>query len=674
MDKVKNIYIFGTSNSIKYKGYFEKISKSSRFQVVGSSRMGDVPISYFLNEISKIESISKTCKIDAVVIDSCINDVLMMTEGVLTPGSFQYFSSLFANELSRILSCSTICFLNFMPEMVVKKEFCQQTLKTKQEVFSEAGFDTLSLNYSYEEDCSLYPPSDPLHMNVDLTERVESDLYNLLSGYAYESERKPMDKPCSVKVINFSDLDGGASITESDIYSTNLLQIPTINIEHEDYVSFDFTQNIGVLGISFVSTNSSNVYLRIDLDGSFYYVSTSSKYDKRLLRYLPFTEDMIQKNVRCLKLSLASHEEAINSNRLLYLSNQGQSSDVTEDISESLALGCFQVQFRETTENNIVNSAIVKRAKTFFTPLGDIENSSSVKVYFELFWKGFNPKNDPIFGKLFSESFDVEIVEEIAQADVVVVSCFSYEMPREKRYEQLRASFPGNIIYYTAEHDGWGINGIDQIDFKYFDYVISHYLVRDPRHIWMPLYVRQYGLNVFSSVNEAYLSNIGKVKNNNVQFCYGNDACSKRNQDFHKLDGLLGVDSGGPLYNNMGYCLPKAKNEYLKILSDYKFVFAYENSSYPGYNTEKLIHALMAGTVPFYWGDPLVTKIVNPNVFYNMNVIPSDGFFTELANDPDHFFSLIAAQRHLPFPNAERLSLDLYDYYQEKFKHALKKK
>ena len=37
-----------------------------------------------------------------------------------------------------------------------------------------------------------------------------------------------------------------------------------------------------------------------------------------------------------------------------------------------------------------------------------------------------------------------------------------------------------------------------------------------------------------------------------------------------------------------------------------KFVLAFENSSSPGYCTEKLFHAKVAGAIPIYWGDPLV--------------------------------------------------------------------
>lgn len=40
----------------------------------------------------------------------------------------------------------------------------------------------------------------------------------------------------------------------------------------------------------------------------------------------------------------------------------------------------------------------------------------------------------------------------------------------------------------------------------------------------------------------------------------------------------------------------------LKTLGEYNFVLAFENTDYPGYISEKIIHAFMAGTIPLYWG------------------------------------------------------------------------
>jgi hypothetical protein len=37
--------------------------------------------------------------------------------------------------------------------------------------------------------------------------------------------------------------------------------------------------------------------------------------------------------------------------------------------------------------------------------------------------------------------------------------------------------------------------------------------------------------------------------------------------------------------------------------SEFKFTISFENDSYPGYVTEKLLEAYLCGSIPIYWGD-----------------------------------------------------------------------
>ena len=87
-----------------------------------------------------------------------------------------------------------------------------------------------------------------------------------------------------------------------------------------------------------------------------------------------------------------------------------------------------------------------------------------------------------------------------------------------------------------------------------------------------------------------------------------------RNSAFQWLSSYKSVDSAGALYNTMGDILaagPGGGGGELKkfeFLKDYKFCITYENSSAPGYVTEKLLHAKAAGCIPIYWGDPKVNR------------------------------------------------------------------
>ena len=55
----------------------------------------------------------------------------------------------------------------------------------------------------------------------------------------------------------------------------------------------------------------------------------------------------------------------------------------------------------------------------------------------------------------------------------------------------------------------------------------------------------------------------------------------------------------------------------LNFLQDYKFSIAFENCAMSGWATEKLIHPLMAKSIPIYWGDPNVTEYFNEKAFVN---------------------------------------------------------
>ena len=57
----------------------------------------------------------------------------------------------------------------------------------------------------------------------------------------------------------------------------------------------------------------------------------------------------------------------------------------------------------------------------------------------------------------------------------------------------------------------------------------------------------------------------------------------------------------------------------IDVSSEYKFMLCFENDSYPGYVTEKLLDAYLSETIPLYWGNLGHNSIFNEESFLNLN-------------------------------------------------------
>jgi len=186
-------------------------------------------------------------------------------------------------------------------------------------------------------------------------------------------------------------------------------------------------------------------------------------------------------------------------------------------------------------------------------------------------------------------------------------------------------------IFYTGENRRpWDYKAHYAITFDHFD---------NERHYRLPLYVIDHWL----MTNKLGMPNVKDVKRteediiHKTKFCgfiSGNPSSQKRNDAFHILTKYKQVDSAGPLFNNIGYVLPrgleaaKNKNEWLK---PYKFNLCFENSSWPGYCTEKLFHAFYMKTIPIYWGSPTAAMDFNTKAFINWHDFSNDqDFYNEI--------------------------------------------
>jgi alpha(1,3/1,4) fucosyltransferase len=226
-----------------------------------------------------------------------------------------------------------------------------------------------------------------------------------------------------------------------------------------------------------------------------------------------------------------------------------------------------------------------------------------IRIKFEDFWHPMTMDvilQEPLF-RLLSKRFKFKIVDN---PDFLIYSSFGKEF---LKYNCVR-------IFYVGENIRPNFN---ECDYAFsFDYPVTE------RNYRLPLYKMCF-IDGIEYLTEDYVLklanrsiNIDEIISKKRKFCnfiYSNAKAQERIDFFWKLQQYKAVDSGGKVLNNLGYIVDNK----LAFLNNYKFTIAFENSSYPGYTTEKILHAFLANTIPIYWGNPLIDQDFNPKSFIN---------------------------------------------------------
>lgn len=182
-------------------------------------------------------------------------------------------------------------------------------------------------------------------------------------------------------------------------------------------------------------------------------------------------------------------------------------------------------------------------------------------------------------------------------------------------------------------------------DFNIFDYSTGFYNSIECEDRYVQFLTPDKFYQSFLSEDARPLSLIESYRalENKMGFCnflYSNpNAHPNRDLFFHKLSKYKKVDSLGQWLNNVehkGTGFVGHANECINIKSAYKFSIAIENASCKGYSTEKILTSLQAHTIPIYWGDPDLTKLINPNCFINCHDYKSFDEVIEVIKEIDN--------------------------------------
>ncbi len=245
-----------------------------------------------------------------------------------------------------------------------------------------------------------------------------------------------------------------------------------------------------------------------------------------------------------------------------------------------------------------------------------------LRIYFSDFWPELDQKNNYLANALRKVT---PIVIDNANPELVF---FSYYGNSHMKYKCPK-------IFYTGENL--------RPNFNTCDYAISFDYPVTKKNFRLPLYALYGDVSLLCEAKNP--EEIIKLKSKFCNFVVSNPQGAERNKFFKMLSKYKKVDSGGRFMNNIGRTI----SDKLAFIKGYKFTIAFENSSYPGYTTEKIFQPMLENSLPVYWGNPLVGRDFNTKSFINIHDYPDFDTVIEQIISVDKDDSKYAAYLQEPY-------------------------
>ncbi len=273
-----------------------------------------------------------------------------------------------------------------------------------------------------------------------------------------------------------------------------------------------------------------------------------------------------------------------------------------------------------------------------------------IRVAFAYFWPGFTPDNFKSFFPYVNEKYDLVVS---TSPEVVFYSVFTphrrpYADPTDKN--NLPRIRPGNYlrVFMTGENME---PHMDQCDYAMsFSVLIDHL-----NHLRLPLWVyenRGWGYPPERLVKDSGTDweEVARAKTKFCNFVYLHPV-AYRDAMLAAFQAYKPVDAAGQCLNNMGgWMVPTSPSRLqgkVDFFGRYKFTLAIENAIWPGYETEKLVDPVYAGSIPIYVGNPMARATFDTASYIDLTSFSSFKemleFVREVDNNPDLYLTLLAA-------------------------------
>ena len=227
----------------------------------------------------------------------------------------------------------------------------------------------------------------------------------------------------------------------------------------------------------------------------------------------------------------------------------------------------------------------------------------TVKIHFVGFWNDLDFENN-LFTNILKKRY--HIVLDSVDPDFVFCSVLG------SPFEYMKYNCPR--IMFTGEPMS--------VDFTAIDYFIGFDDIQfGDRALRFPLFLMD--MKGEGSVCEPLTEDEARKQLNEKEyfcnFIYGHQTISGiREQMFETISKYKRVESIGRFMNNMPDGRTIVMYDKIPFMRKCKFSIACESMRYPGFVSEKIVHAFDANTIPVYYGDPDVGKTFNNESFLDL--------------------------------------------------------
>ena len=227
-----------------------------------------------------------------------------------------------------------------------------------------------------------------------------------------------------------------------------------------------------------------------------------------------------------------------------------------------------------------------------------------LKIALADFWKVKIKGGEPCAGflNLLRTKYDLEYSPN---PDLLFCSVFTEPKNEHSRYDCMKCMI--NAELPQRDHGLWdysfSVLPTDSTNFHFYMFVIAEHFQK-----WL------HGKSNYCRKLKAH------PKDRFCNFFQRYGGANVRNQFVQQLMKKKHIDCPGLAFNNM----PSPDNpklnpnqNKLQFNKHYRFTICFEHTSQPYFMAEKPVQALMAGSIPIYWGNPKISEYFNPKSMVN---------------------------------------------------------